>query len=279
MLRAKGGGVLIVATIACFGFPHSSSQATPDSRGSSAPASSGDEPIRDVLAYSTDGPSDVVLVDVPSGRSRVVLGGPRNAFDPDVSPDGRIAYRVNPDPSDDAGAIWVADADGTGATNLTRAPDNDNWSPAWTPDASRIAFASARGGLLNVWTMAKDGTDLVQVTTGEGEYPDWSPDGRQIVFAGASTGGSYDVFVVEASGGPVTQLTDEPGTDFAPAWSPDGSRIAFDSERDGDWAVFVMDSDGSNERRVASPGAFATWLGPDDLAYVGPGGIVVLRLS
>ena len=68
--------------------------------------------------------------------------------------------------------------DGSGKRNLTRAPQHDNWSPAWSPDGSRIAFASTReGGTLSLWTMAPDGSDLRRVTDGHGEYPDWSPDG------------------------------------------------------------------------------------------------------
>jgi TolB protein len=72
-------------------------------------------------------------------------------------------------------------ANGTGKRNLTRRARFDNWSPTWSPDGSRIAFSSARPGVLSVWTMDAAGRHLRRMTRGPGKYPDWSPDGRRIV--------------------------------------------------------------------------------------------------
>ena len=47
-------------------------------------------------------------------------------------------------------------------------------------------------------------------------------------------------------------LTNHPASDRNPAWSPDGSMIAFDTDRDGDWNIYVMNADGTNVRRVTS---------------------------
>ena len=38
--------------------------------------------------------------------------------------------------------------------------------------------------------------------------------------------------------------------DLNPAWSPDGTRIAFQSKRDGDWDIYVMDTDGGNVQQL-----------------------------
>ena len=47
-----------------------------------------------------------------------------------------------------------------------------------------------------------------------------------------------------------TRLTDDPANDGVPAWSSDGSRIAFMSDRDGNWEIYVMNADGSDQARL-----------------------------
>ncbi len=56
--------------------------------------------------------------------------------------------------------------------------------------------------------------------------------------------------VREAKGYTVTQLTFEPGYEGEPAWSPDGNKIAFVSDRDGNYEIYVMDVNGSNQERL-----------------------------
>jgi uncharacterized repeat protein (TIGR01451 family) len=69
-----------------------------------------------------------------------------------------------------------------------------------------------------------------------------APTGDQIAFA-SNRNGSYDIFIMNADGSGLTQLTTDPASDETqPAWSPDGVRIAF--VRDAD--IWVMNADGSN---------------------------------
>ena len=88
---------------------------------------------------------------------------------------------------------------------------------------------------------------LTRLTGGEAYRPRWSPDGSRIVFQRFS-GGHSDVFVMNADGSNVQQLTVRTG--FQPAWSPDGGRVVFGSERDGDEDIFVMNADGSGETKL-----------------------------
>jgi dipeptidyl aminopeptidase/acylaminoacyl peptidase len=56
-------------------------------------------------------------------------------------------------------------------------------------------------------------------------------------------------------GSGLAQLTSNAGANFYPNWSPDGSRLAFNSNRDGDWDIYVMNADGSQVRQlVNAPG-------------------------
>jgi Tol biopolymer transport system component len=50
-----------------------------------------------------------------------------------------------------------------------------------------------------------------------------------------------DIYVMDADGGAVQRLTDDPATDWEPTWAPDGRRIAFRSERGGDWDIYTVD--------------------------------------
>ena len=80
-----------------------------------------------------------------------------------------------------------------------------------------------------------------------------------------------DVWTIDADGTDLTRLTDSPGPDFDPSWSPDGTRIAYRSEGSGDTEIWVMNADGSDQRRLAA-GLSPAWS-PDGsmIAYASPG--------
>ncbi len=61
-----------------------------------------------------------------------------------------------------------------------------------------------------------------------------------------------DIYVINANGSGLTQLTTEPGNDFDPSWSPDGKRIAYRSIRDGNSEIFVMNADGSGKANLTN---------------------------
>ncbi len=79
----------------------------------------------------------------------------------------------------------------------------------------------------------------------------WSPDGSRIVFQ-SNRNGDYDLFVMDADGANVEQLTSGIGDDWAPAWSPDGARVAFMNEERRVNDLVVMNLDGGHKRRIVS---------------------------
>jgi eukaryotic-like serine/threonine-protein kinase len=128
----------------------------------------------------------------------------------------------------------------------------------------QVAFASDRTGIPQIFMSNLDGTDLVQLSTIENGacQPSWSPDGAQLVFISPcqrrvdSPRESYtdtSLFVINADGTGLKQLTNVPGADLEPAWSPDGKRIAFTSLRDGNKQIYLFDVDSQSVIRLTEP--------------------------
>lgn len=173
-----------------------------------------------------------------------------------VCPDGvsEIAFVVSDTPAE----IYLINADGTNLRQLTDNDINDT-NVSWSPDGSRLVFASQpRGSNVQVWVMNADGTDAQPLTTGErGEYqPNWSPDGSTIVYI-ANFFGQDDILVMNADGSNQRDLLAGNPDDEWPTWSPDGSQIAF-VRRMGftnntvNTDIFVMNADGSNVRQLTN---------------------------
>jgi TolB protein len=212
-----------------------------------------ERPMREIYRMSSDGSDAVNLTRHPSSIYSHLS----------ASPDGRTVALA----SDRSGCdIWVMNTDGGNVAQLTgREPgEGCNAWPRWSPDGTRIAFASNREGrrvdnttgLYDVYVMNADGSMPRNVSQSLGEalgfnvhVVGWSPAG-QIVFETddiTEDGPVRRVYIVNADGADVRPLFDRMG-DHSPAWSPDGARITFISDRDGRRRLYVMNADGTGAR-------------------------------
>ncbi len=72
-------------------------------------------------------------------------------------------------------------------------------------------------------------------------------------------------FYSDRDGSGVRQLTDTPGFDENPAWSPDGTRIVYQTDRDGNFEIYVMNADGGNQHALAvhlGNDLWPSWVSP-----------------
>ena len=107
--------------------------------------------------------------------------------------------------------------------------------------------------------MNADGTwqpqQLTSNVVGEGS-PTWSPDGTKIAYTRRDTFTNSEVYVMNADGTGVRNLTNDPAFDFESDWAPDGKQIAFTSDRSGGdlrfegAAVYTMRPDGTQLRKL-----------------------------
>jgi dipeptidyl aminopeptidase/acylaminoacyl peptidase len=180
--------------------------------------------------------------DMPSGGS-VAL-----EFAIVCEPAARLAYSALLTPTNSE--IYSVRSDGTGTIRLTDDPGGDT-DPAWSPDGTRIAFTSDRGGVRAVYVMQEDGTNLTRLTplTSNNTRPAWSPDGSRIALV-SDRDANAEIYTMNADGSDARRLTSDGAADTDPVWSPDGARIAFSRGSDRNAEVHMMNADGSNVSRL-----------------------------
>jgi Tol biopolymer transport system component len=129
-------------------------------------------------------------------------------------------------------------------------------TPNYSPDGSKIAFASSRSGSREIWVAKADGSEPVQLTFFGGPlvgHPSWSPDAQWIAFH-ARPQATTDVFIVPAAGGPMQRLTNNEWEDHYPVYSRDGRSIFFSSRRSGEMQIWKMSASGTDPVQITMTG-------------------------
>lgn len=176
-----------------------------------------------------NGGAQVAILNADGTGFRFVTSGQNNNGFAAFSPDGRrIVYRTAG--PDGEGLRIMNLADGS-VTALTGQYDN---FPLWSPRGDRIAFVRNIAGDFEVMTIRPDGKEVTQLTHTHGNeaHLAWSPDGERLLFTSSRMGFKDEalytgapqpygeIFVMNADGTHVEQLTDDQWEEGAPAWQP-----------------------------------------------------------
>lgn len=155
--------------------------------------------------------------------------------------------------------IYVKNITGAVVTQKTFKPF-DEIQPKFSPDGSRIAYASNKNGNYDIWIMDTHATGAaVQVTFGDEDdlHPAWSPDGNVLVYSSySSRTGGWSLMETNVVTGEVRDL----GPGKFPTISPDGKKILFQRARmrDGYWySIWTMNRDGTEQTEIITSADWA----------------------
>jgi Tol biopolymer transport system component len=212
-------------------------------------------------AYSQELPLQLTWVD-RTGKAIESIG-PAGAYrGPDVAPDGRVAVHQH---DRNGGDIWLLDTKGQMTRFTTDATGTqENSSPIFSPDGTRVVFASLRNGKWGLYvkpTSGRGGEELL-FESGSRKMPmAWSPDGQFIVYWVA--GGASQWVIPVKNPSDARQLHDRPNSHAQ--ISPDGKWVVFNSLNQ----IYVKPfPTGEGLWKVSSEGgAFARWRGDSKELY------------
>lgn len=162
----------------------------------------------------------------------------------------------------------------TGEVTQITSSDEAKRDPYISDSDVRITFAADSEPDVpenwDIYTMLRDGTNVVRVTTNPAEdrRPSYNPAANQIIYM-TNRNGNWDIYLTNLVGATHTALTTDAADDRDPIYSPDGMKIYFSSNRNGKPEIWRMDPNGANQELVVDgPGELTSpMIGPDGMLY------------
>ncbi|MDQ1611196.1 MAG: hypothetical protein QOG00_1127 [Pyrinomonadaceae bacterium] len=127
----------------------------------------------------------------------------------------------------------------------------DDIDPAYSPDGTKLAFASNRDGNYEIYVSNPFGNDPVRLTNAQDDdtHPSWSRG--KITFQSDRTGND-EIFVMDDDGANQVNITNNSALEIDPARTVDNQRIVFASSRDGNFEIYSGSAPTAALRRLTS---------------------------
>ena len=189
-----------------------------------------------------------------AGRSTPAIDTTDAFVFPSISPDGRsIAASLHPvgGASHD---VWIYDIDRGTRSRLTTVSHNN--TPVWTPDGTRVVFASQQEGSDDIYWRAIDGTAEAEplLIADDTQYPtSWHPDGSVLMYETRDAATGRDLWLLGTDGDARPWLV-TPANEWGATFSPDGRFVAYVSDESGEAEVYVSSYPVASSRTPISTG-------------------------
>lgn len=202
------------------------------------------------------------VLDVPTSRVRAAghmisdaiyqaLTGIKGDFS------GRIAYVLrNPATPNQRYTLQIADTDGEQPKTVLTSRD-PILSPAWTPDAKKIAYVSfeTKRPAIYLQDLATGQREVLAKFKGLNGAPSFSPDGQYMIFT-ASMDGNPDIYKMNLATRQLERMTNDSAIDTEARYAPDGNSFIFTSDRGGSPQIYRYTFNDSSVRRITFKGSF-----------------------
>jgi len=193
--------------------------------------------------------SQLEILDVATGNSKIIFQSPRSIQAPNYMHDGEhLIYNSD-------GLIYKFDLATTTPEVLNTGSvkhNNNDHVISWDGKMLGISSSETDNGPSLVWTVPITGGEPKKITpTGPSYLHGWSTDDKSLVFVGQRNN-EFDIYKIAATGGEEVRLTTTKGLDDGCEYSPDGKYIYFNSVRSGSMQIYRMKPDGNDQEQLTN---------------------------
>ena len=170
---------------------------------------------------------------------------------------GRIAYVLrNPATPEQRYTLQIADTDGEQPKTILTSRD-PILSPAWTPDAKKIAYVSfeTKRPAIYVQDLATGQREKLASFRGLNGAPSFSPDGQSMLFT-SSLHGNPEIYQMNLATRALQRMTNDSAIDTEARYAPDGKSFIFTSDRGGSAQIYRYNFADDSSKRLTFRGAF-----------------------